>query len=104
MNEHYGMIWVGLIGAIATVIAGFLSYFGGKNSASAQLQDALNNGFRVLDEARKRENAELRGRIASLEQHVFSLENILREKGIPIPARPRPAVVFSPFPESRADD
>lgn len=95
------MVWVALIGALATIVTGFLAYFGGKNSASAQLQDALNKGFQAINDARKAENAELRGRIAALEQHVFSLENILRDNGHPIPSRPRPAIVFSPFPESQ---
>lgn len=74
-------------------------------TAEAAWQLSNNDGFAKLNAAlmkRMEEQDEvinaLRGEIENLTQHVYSLENILRENGQPIPVRQRPAV-FSVVPK-----
>lgn len=91
----------GIMGVIGMVVVGLISFFGGRGSVQAQIQTALNNTFQnlvdQLQEERKDERQqilEMRGAIRAWEQHLISLENILRREGIDIPPRPVVATVF----------
>lgn len=56
-------------------------------TASAAFQEALNDGFSKLDAAWERRVTALENEIRGLSRHVENLENILRDNGLPIPAR-----------------
>lgn len=69
-------------------------------SAEATAQSAVNDGFAKLAAAlteqlmeARREIQELRGEIADLTQHLYSLETVLRKENIPIPLRVRPHIM-----------
>lgn len=80
-------------------------------TAEAQAQTAVNDGFAKLSASLlerlddlEEQNAKLRailerqhreftGEISNLSQHVYSLEKILRDEGLPIPIRTRPAIL-----------
>lgn len=100
-------ITVAVIGGAAAIIAAVIAFFAGKQSVLAQVTTSVTNGFekltQQLQEERDRDHKELldlRGRIAQLEQHVLSLEAILRQKGIDIPTM-LPVGVISIVPASR---
>lgn len=89
------------IGATATVL---IQRKPTAMSAEAQAQTAVNDGFaklvttlsEQLDEARaemKAAKQELLGEIENLTQHVYSLEKLLRDEGMPVPIRHRPQVI-----------
>jgi len=99
MNEHSAIVWTAIVAAIATITTGVIAFFGGKNSASAQMQAAINLGFKTLTQANNAQIAELRGDIRNLEQYVHSLESALRREGISLPERPLTVTVFAPFPK-----
>lgn len=109
------MEWIGPTLALAgTVSATGLSVLGswlvvrrsskaGERSADAQVQMAINDGFKTLtatfqaelDETRQElmsartQITDLRGWIRDLIQHVESLEGLLRAAGVEVPARSR---------------
>lgn len=100
MNEHSAVVWTACVAAIATITTGIIAFFGGKNSASAQVQAQINEGFASLNRANSEEIQQLRGELHGMQQYVYSLENALRAQGLELPKRPAPAaVVFAPFPK-----
>lgn len=91
----------GIVAVITTCITAVVAFFGGKGSAAAQFQTALNTGFASLSvELRKDKDdcearcQKLEGEIAALRQHMYSLEGILRRHGIDVPKLPPVATVF----------
>jgi TolA-binding protein len=85
-----------VIGLLTSIITGILSYFGGRGSVAAQIQTALNNSFESLSERLEIDNVSLRRRVTELEgnqrkmeQHISSLESLLRRNGIEVPSPPR---------------
>lgn len=87
----------GLIGVMVTAV---LAFFGGRNSAIAQLQTSINHGFETLNNANGHKITELEGKIRQLEQYNSTLARVLRLNGIDLPPHPEVAVVFAPFPEN----
>ena len=108
-------IWVPV--AVAGV-TGLATWFAAQHAGKAAMQQALNTGFKDLlasVQAEHREchdrlsrleaqyaqaklkgvaeRAQLRGEIINLTQVIISLENILREQGIPVPERVRAPTV-----------
>lgn len=68
-------------------------------TAEAMAQTSVNNGFAELAKSlmgelnsARDEIKQLRGELADMTQHLYSLETILRQEGLPIPVRVRPAV------------
>ncbi len=87
-------------GFLGAVIVGIISFFGGRGTSEAAVQNAINSGFKDLTAALQKEREEnhtlideLTGRVANLEQHMLSLEALLRDNGIPVPRRPAPTSV-----------
>lgn len=96
------------VGAIATVVSATLATVTtvlvkrrpALISAEAQAQTAVNSGFADLSAAllkrmddQDRQIKTLLGEVDNLTQHVYSLEKILRDNGLPIPMRQRPSVL-----------
>lgn len=95
------MVIVAILAASSSIIVALIAFFGGRGSVAAQLQGQLNESFKNLtadlqdervtlrkawaDERQLR--LELESRLAGLEQHVRSLENVLRREGISVPPR-----------------
>lgn len=101
--------WVQFVGLVAVaVIAGVSSWLVARMTvkpahvtASAAVQDMINDGFRELMAARDAADAKrdkewqdtaenLMGEIRNLTQHVESLETILRKRGLGHIVPPRP--------------
>lgn len=101
-------IIAGLIGLVGIIITGLLSFFGGRGSVQAQLQGQLNLSFKEFTDQLQEEHAsdrsdiagcrrrcgELEGQLRGLEQHLASLENLLRAHGISVPEAAKVATVF----------
>lgn len=90
-----------LVGAVASIITGVIAYFGGRGASIAAVQTALNASFKELVDTLQQERAadrkrmlEIEGRCNGLEQHIVSLERILRGAGIEVPPRPLTQTVF----------
>lgn len=90
-----------VIGVMGSVLVALIGFFGGRGSVSAQLQGQLNASFKALTdklvkerEADEKEMASLRGEVRQLDQHIRSLEELLRRSGIEVPPRPAVATVF----------
>lgn len=90
-----------IVSTFGAVIVGFTSYFGGRGSVQAQLQAQLNASFKDLTDQLQKERVTdhaalglMRGDLTNLEQHILSLEDILRRAGLPIPPRPKVTTVF----------
>lgn len=96
-------VQVAIIGGFAAVASTIIAFFGGKGSATAQMQTSLNDGMKNLLALMKAENLEcekkleqLRGEINGMQQYQLSLMNALRRAGIDVP-RYRPVeVVYLP--------
>ena len=98
---HNPAVLTGMFGFLGTIIVGMLSFFGGRGSVQAQIQGSLNESFKILTEQLRQERTrdrveilQLRGEVRGLEQHISSLETILRANGMEIPKRPLTAPVF----------
>lgn len=97
MQEHSTTLAAfGLLGVVVTAIVAF---FGGRNSAIAQLQTSINHGFDTLNKANGTKITELEGKIRQLEQYNNALARVLRSNGIDLPHQPEVTIVFAPFPE-----
>jgi hypothetical protein len=99
MNEHSAIVWTAVVAALATIATGIIAFFGGKNSATALIQQSINQGFSTLASANHDEIIQLRGEIQGLKQYIRSLENVLRAQGLELPEHRMVEVVFQPFPE-----
>ncbi len=111
MSEDHNVLATLAGGAITTLGAGLFGWLTGRRKsnadADATTQAQIDKTIKfLLDEVRaeriscERELVQVRGEAAGLRQELWSLENLLREHGIPIPRRPAPvAVVFAPKPE-----
>lgn len=56
---------------------------------------------RIDKEDCDKELAQMRGNFTGLEQHLLSLQNILRRNGIEVPTYRPPEVVFLPKPKEK---
>jgi hypothetical protein len=97
-----------LVGAFGTIVVGAVTFFGGRGSVTAQLQSAMTIATKELFETYRLERIEdhktiislktevltLTGTVAGLDQHVRSLESLLRTHGIKVPKRPITQTVF----------
>lgn len=100
---------VGLLSAIvASVTTVLVKRQPALVTAEAAAQTTVNDGFAKLSavllermEVQEIQIRELVSEVGNLTQHVYSLEKILRDNGLPIPVRQRPGV-FSVLPANMA--
>lgn len=95
------IIIVAILALLGTVISGFLGFAQGRGASIAAVQASLNASFGALvtelQEERKndrRRMLDIEGRCNGMEQHIASLEQILRDNGIEVPRRPQVHTVF----------
>ncbi len=101
MSVNENTITVAGFALIAAVVTAVVAYFGGRNSAIAQLQASINAGFETLNRANGKKITQLEGEIRQLKQYNNSLSQALRSSGIDLPPQHEVTVVFAPFPENQ---
>lgn len=100
-------VFGGIVAIGVAAITALVSFFGGRNSATAILQTSLTDGFKVLAEMYERERLMDQKRIVDLEGEVRNLKatleavyNILRENGIEVPKH-RPVEVITVLDQTK---
>ncbi len=83
-----GGLVAALITGVTGVAAALIAFFGGRNSRVHEINKAITDGFTQLTEGQSSRIARLEGRVAQLEQHIWTLERILHDHGIPVPLPP----------------
>lgn len=102
LSQHIEAIIAGVLGLVGVVVTRLLSRRNERTTADAAAHEAVAGGFTEFANAWREERQELKaelvkmhGVMRDMDQHLISLENILRAQGLDIPKRPNPHPILA---------